>query len=139
MTIAKYLEDSERTLSTDKDGLVLDQDQMNLLHACMGLTTETGELVDIMKKHIFYGKPIDVVHMLEESGDMMWYFAIIMRLISKLASEEIDVYENGEYVFFKMLQANIDKLRVRYPDKFTEHNALNRDLDAEREVLSDGT
>lgn len=35
----------------------------------------------------------------------------------------------------KALQNNIDKLRVRYPDKFTEKAALNRDLDSERREL----
>lgn len=37
--------------------------------------------------------------------------------------------------FGDMLEININKLKARYPEKFTEEAALNRDLDAEREVL----
>lgn len=37
--------------------------------------------------------------------------------------------------FFQCLTNNIDKLKVRYPEKFTEKAALNRDLDSERKEL----
>jgi len=33
------------------------------------------------------------------------------------------------------MENNINKLRVRYPEKFTEENALNRNLELERKVL----
>jgi hypothetical protein len=35
----------------------------------------------------------------------------------------------------EMLQRNIDKLKARYPEKFTQENALNRNLDVERQIL----
>lgn len=37
--------------------------------------------------------------------------------------------------FYGILTTNIEKLKVRYPEKFTEHNATNRDLSSERKVL----
>lgn len=37
--------------------------------------------------------------------------------------------------FFQILTNNIEKLKIRYPEKFTEENALNRDLDSERNAL----
>lgn len=40
--------------------------------------------------------------------------------------------------FGDMLETNINKLKARYPEKFTQKNALNRDLNAEREVLENG-
>lgn len=117
MNIAQYKIDSERTL-IDKGH------DMNLLHAAMGIGTEAGELLDAFKRKLFYGKPLDVVNVKEEVGDIMWYIAILLR--------ELDLD------FEEILQLNIDKLRARFPDKFTETHALNRDLDAERKILESG-
>lgn len=46
-----------------------------------------------------------------------------------------NIAEWYELDFFQLLTNNIDKLRIRYPEKFTEEAALNRDLDAERAEL----
>lgn len=46
-----------------------------------------------------------------------------------------NIAEWYELDFFQLLTNNIDKLRIRYPEKFTEEAALNRDLDAERVEL----
>ena len=43
---------------------------LRLLHAAMGLCTESGEFMDMMKKHILYGKTIDEVNLKEELGDL---------------------------------------------------------------------
>ncbi len=114
MKIEDYLKASERTL-IDKGH------DMNLLHAAMGISTESGELMDAFKRKIFYGKALDVVNVKEEIGDVMWYIAILLR--------ELDLD------FEDVLQVNIDKLKARFPDKFTEEDALNRDLDKERKIL----
>ncbi len=95
------------------------------LHALMGLATEIGELIDMYKKHIFYGKPLDLVNASEELGDICWYLAI-----------EMDVLK----IDFDIVQErNIAKLRARYPNKFTEYDAENRDLDNERACSSCNT
>lgn len=94
---------------------------VRLLHAAMGLCTEAAEFLDILKKHIFYGKPLDKAHLKEELGDGNWYEGIACEVL--------------ETQFLSILQQNIKKLRTRYPDKFTEELALVRDLDAERAVL----
>lgn len=44
-----------------------------LTHAIFGLVTESAELIDALKKSIFYGKPLDVVNLREECGDLLWY------------------------------------------------------------------
>ena len=94
---------------------------MRLLHAAMGLCTESGEFMDMMKKHILYGKPIDNTNLKEELGDLEWYIA--------LAIDELNT------TFGLVFETNINKLRARYPNKFTEHDALSRDLSKEREIL----
>ena len=94
---------------------------LRLLHAAMGLCTESGEFMDMMKKHILYGKEIDLVNLEEELGDTGWYMA--------LALDEMNSN------FERMFGTNVAKLRARYPNKFTEHDALNRDLVKEHKIL----
>lgn len=51
-----------------------------LLHGCMGLITECGEVVTELKRMEIYEKPLDQErkdHICEELGDMMWYMAIL--------------------------------------------------------------
>ena len=94
---------------------------IRLLHSAMGMATEAGEFLDMLKKHIFYGKPMDFVNAKEEVGDQMWY-----------AGLAIDVLQT---TFNEVLTVNIDKLKARYPEKFTEEAAINRDLNTERAIL----
>lgn len=92
-----------------------------LLHAGMGLCTETGEFQDAQKRKLFYGKPWDRNNLIEELGDTLWYIAIAC---DALQISMIDV-----------MIRNINKLRARYPEKFDEEKAVNRNLDAERKAL----
>lgn len=123
MEINQYLKDSERTLKTFENGMSLTNSQADVLHAAMGLTTESGELMDAVKKHLIYGANIDVVNVKEELGDLMWYIAILLREFG------------GEGTFEEILNTNIKKLKLRYPEKFTNEQALNRNLDGERKIL----
>lgn len=92
-----------------------------LLHAAMGITTECGELMDVLKKYTIYNKPIDTVNLQEECGDLFWYIALL--------ADEVG------FTFEDTFEKNIAKLRARYPNRFTEFDALNRDLNKEREIL----
>ena len=96
---------------------------MRLLHASMGLTTEVGEFADALKRHIYYGQPVDVPNLIEEMGDIFWYLAT--------AANTIGVSFN------EIQQANIDKLRIRYPEKFTHQQAKNRNLATEQQSIKD--
>jgi len=87
MYLKEYIKQSERTMS-DKGF------SMNMLHVAWGLFTEVGELVDQAKKHIFYNKPLDVVNLKEELGDIMWYLAIIAR---EFNSEKQSILEDAVF------------------------------------------
>ena len=104
--------------------ITLNERTSRLLHASMGIDTEGGEFTDAIKKHIFYGKPLDETNLKEELGDLLWYIAIAMDALGT----DFDTEQ----------QRVIDKLKVRYPEKFTNFHAENRDLSAEREVLEGG-
>lgn len=91
------------------------------VHALFGLQTEVGELVDRFKREIFYNKKPDNTNVKEELGDILWYMSILLDCYG-LTYEEV-------------MEANIAKLAKRYPDKFNSEDAVNRDLDIERQVL----
>jgi NTP pyrophosphatase (non-canonical NTP hydrolase) len=124
MNPKEYVEGALRTNApVDKvlDRLVDEPKKIQLLHAFIGMTTEVGELFDAFKKHLFYGKPLDLVNISEEIGDLFWYVALALDYIG------LD--------FETVMAQNNAKLKARFPDKFTEEAATNRDLRKEREIL----
>lgn len=98
-----------------------DKETVRLLHASIGINTEGGEIADQIKRHVFYGKPIDKVNLIEEAGDVLWYLAVLLNACGSSFDDAMD--------------RNIAKLRARFGDKFTEAQAINRDLTKERTVL----
>lgn len=91
-----------------------------LLHAAMGCGTEAGEILDVLKKALFYGKSITKWALTEEIGDMLWYLGIFC--------DELNVS------FEELMEMNIKKLKNRYPEKFTIQDAQKRDYKAEEEA-----
>ena len=119
MNYKNYQEESKRTCPNLNDNLR--EGLSDELHMVMGISTEAGELLDAYKKHFAYGKELDVVNVGEEIADIMWYISNLCRI------KGINLEE--------MLQRNIDRLKARYPDKFSQEKALNRNLDKERDIL----
>ena len=115
MNFEQYTKEAERTSA------ILENETLNNLHYLLGITTEIGELLDIWKRNIAYKKDIDWINVKEELGDILWYFSNFLR-INNIDFEEI-------------LNINIKKLESRYPEKFTEEKAINRDLESERKIL----
>lgn len=94
----------------------------NLAHMAMGVAGEAGETVDICKKHIAYGKPLDVDHLIEELGDALFYMNGIVRMIGSS--------------WDRVMNVNVAKLEARYPDaKFNADHAINRDKEAEQAAM----
>jgi hypothetical protein len=102
---------------------------MRLEHAIMGIVTEAGELMDQLKKHVVYGKELDLVNLAEEGGDVFWYLALFIDTLAKLMGRDPVELENS------IKETNIAKLKARYPEKFTETDAVVRNLTAERDIL----
>ena len=78
-----------------------------LLTAALGLGSETGEFVEIVKKMILQGKPPsdeNIFHMKRELGDIMWYWT------TACASLDLDPFE--------VINENQKKLKARYGEKF---------------------
>jgi len=52
-----------------------DSKNVKLFHYIMGLSGEVGEIVDSFKKSAVYDRPLDVVNLKEELGDVLWFIA----------------------------------------------------------------
>lgn len=102
----------------------LDEEGWGLLHAALGLGTEAGEAMDAVRPVIAHGEEPDKENLKEELGDILYYAA-------RLA----DVLDT---TLLEAMQANNRKLKERFPEKFTQKDALERDTDAEMEAVSSG-
>lgn len=49
-----------------------------LAHYALGLCEEAGELAGIIKKHVFYGQPLDRDALIKEAGDVLWYLTSLL-------------------------------------------------------------
>ena len=105
---------SQPSLSTDALKKSIDEIESTsdikiprLLTAALGLGSESGEFVEIVKKMILQGKPPteeNIFHMKRELGDIMWYWT------TACAALELDPYE--------VISENQKKLEARYGEKF---------------------
>ena len=90
-------------------------DDGGILNASLGLSGEVGELNDMIKKAIFHGHKIPLVAIKKEIGDVMWYVAMMC--------------ESFGFDMCEIAQMNIDKLKARYPEGFSEERSQNRKAD----------
>ena len=79
------------------------------------------DLVDLHKKELAYGKEIDPI-------EIEYCLICLVQYLMEIAS-------NFKFTYNDSLNRNIQKLYKRYPEKFSEEKALNRDLEAEGETL----
>ena len=87
-----------------------------LLTAAVGMSAESGEFTEVVKKIIFQGKPVNeenLFHLKRELGDIMWYVA--------QACMALDTS------FDEIIEMNVEKLQKRYPGgKFDIYKSENR-------------
>ena len=107
MTINEYQRLAMNTLNPE-----LDKKDV-LINGVMGLCGESGEAIDIVKKWLAQGHPLDREKLAKELGDIAWYLAETAYALD-LTLEEI-------------LSANIEKLRKRYPEGFSTDGSIHRD------------
>lgn len=109
MTINEYQQRAMATLNpklTERDVLI---------NSVMGLCGESGEAIDIVKKWLAQGHPLDREHLAGELGDVAWYLAEAATALG-MPLEDI-------------LRANLEKLERRYPDGFSTERSVVREAD----------
>jgi len=84
----------------------------NLIHAAMGLSSDAGEFTDCIKKFAIYNKPFDMYNAVEELGDCLWFIALACDTLG-ISMEAVAI-------------RNIEKLKLRYPDKYSDTAAIAR-------------
>ena len=84
-----------------------------LVNGVMGLCGESGEAIDIVKKHLHQGHELDKDQLIKELGDIAWYLA------ETACALDIDLDE--------ILERNIAKLKARYPEGFDSQRSIHRE------------
>lgn len=108
----------EAAMRTAKD---MGSVKMNLIHAALGLTSDAGEFATAIKSSEIYNKPLDFENVVEELGDCLWFIALACKTIGTTMGE--------------VMSANIEKLAMRYPDKYSDEAAIAR-ADKSEHVLN---
>tara|TARA_R110002051_G_C8576093_1_gene476559 strand:+ start:40 stop:414 length:375 start_codon:yes stop_codon:yes gene_type:complete len=81
------------------------------LNWALGIAGEAGEYCELIKKHTFHGKkPLDLDAAKKELGDVLYYVAMAAK--------------NLQISLDEVAQANVDKLRARYPNGFVEGGGI---------------
>lgn len=86
--------------------------ETDLIEGLMGMSSESGEALDIMKKHMFQGHDLDIKALILEMGDVLWY----MNLVCQALGISLD----------DVMQKNITKLTNRYGSGFSSEKSINR-------------
>ena len=102
--------------------------QASILHMAVGVSGEAGELLDTVKKHCVYQKQLDINNVIEEAGDILFYLTGMLNELGLTIND--------------CMEANVEKLSKRYPEKrYTNAAAIARadklDVVEEPVVLKD--
>ena len=108
MKFNDYQEDAVRTIT----GLSASHDDNLLLEGVMGLNGEAGEVIELVKKHIFQCHKLDKEKIAEELSDCLWYLTASAKAVG--------------YTLEDIAELNIQKRKNRYPQGFDEQNSINR-------------
>ena len=106
LDVFMFQKEAERTLRNDLPY------ECVCSNMAMGLAGECGEVVDLLKKHIWQGKELDINDLIEEVGDVLWYIANLCN-VNKITMEEC-------------MLTNVNKLSKRYPNGFSIKDANER-------------
>ena len=85
-----------------------------LINGVMGLCGESGEAIDIVKKHLHQGHELDKEKLLKELGDIAWYLAETAYALDIPLDE--------------VFEGNIAKLKARYPQGFDTEKSVHREV-----------
>jgi NTP pyrophosphatase (non-canonical NTP hydrolase) len=111
LTFTEYQHLAQRTANHKLDL------KTRLAAAGLGAAGEAGEIADHIKKHIAHGHELDHEKLIKEIGDELWYLAELATLLG------IDLST--------IAMKNVEKLKKRYPEGFSEERSINRNEEEE--------
>lgn len=98
--------------------------KLSLLNWALGLTGESGEFADLVKKHVFHEHDLDDDKAVKELGDILWYVARAAKTLGFSLSD--------------VAQMNVDKLLARYPNGWSREDSIAR-VDTTGEFIAVGS
>jgi NTP pyrophosphatase (non-canonical NTP hydrolase) len=107
MNSQTYIEETRRTRPNKKD-----RHDLHFMQSVMGIASEAGEIVGLTEKSLCQGHDLDANKLKKELGDLMWYVAMLM--------------DEFGFTFEEVFDANIAKLKTRYPEKFSTEDSIRR-------------
>lgn len=116
MTANEYQALANRTL-TETPGFTLTDEETMIVWNAVGLSGESGEVADLIKKGVFHQRGIDQDKLKKELGDVLWYLAALCTQFGWTLEE--------------VMQLNIDKLKARFPEGYDPERTTFRDGMAE--------
>jgi NTP pyrophosphatase (non-canonical NTP hydrolase) len=106
MTLDEYQATATRTLNARLT------DTERLLDAAAGLAEESGEILGLVRKHAFQAHPLATDRLRTELGDALWCLSVTAK--------------SAGFTLEEVAQANVAKLRARYPDGYSDRASVER-------------
>jgi NTP pyrophosphatase (non-canonical NTP hydrolase) len=106
MTLEEYQRAAARTVNPRLS------DTERLVDAAAGLAEEAGEVLGLVRKHAYMGHELDRDRLTRELGDVLWCVATIASGLGVTLDE--------------VAAANVEKLRRRYPDGYSDEASRSR-------------
>ncbi len=100
----------QKEMKRTANNLELSKDNLSL--GAMGISGESGEVTDYLKKVIFHKHELSKEKLAEELGDVLWYITYLASVI--------------DYDLKDIAEMNINKLKSRYPKGFDSDKSINR-------------
>lgn len=108
MNVKDYFNFAKEGLDKNSSG----NKSLDILYCAVGMTCEVGEVIDHVNKHTFHSNEINKTKLISELGDLMWYTFNLMRLL--------------DVKFSDVINGNIIKLKIRYPNGRSKGIELNK-------------
>ncbi len=106
MTLDEYQRAAARTMN---GGL---SETARLVDAAAGLAEEAGEVLGLVRKHVYMGHPLDRERMTRELGDALWCVAAVATSLGVGLDE--------------VAALNVEKLSRRYPAGYSDEASRAR-------------
>lgn len=108
MTLDEYQLAATRTINREL------QPHDRMLDAAAGLAEESGEILGLVRKHVFQAHPLEQAKLEEELGDALWCLTIAA--------------ESAGLTLGRIATANVEKLRARYPEGYNHTASRHRSI-----------
>lgn len=121
MTPSEYQQEAQRTECDQSLARIrmVEENNIRLNHSIIGMINELGEISSLLQKKIYYGHRVEEIRWLDEYGDLLWHFVQGLNTLG-ITLEQV-------------MEANLKKLKVRYPSAFDQDLATeekrNRQLE----------